>query len=105
MGKEVSFSRLRAEQTSRRAGIMIRLQSLLILFFLVWMAEDYDHNQYFQAWAKTHLGVIEFLLNGTLAAFYAGVLAFFYLRQPIAQRAREKIRKLAKSVMGQDADA
>ena len=74
MGERVSIVGLRAEHAARRAGVMAWVQSVVIFLLLVGVAEDYDHNLYFQSWAGTHLVGLGFLLNGTLAAFYAGIL-------------------------------
>jgi hypothetical protein len=93
MAEEISIARLRAEQAARRAGIMARIQSLMIFLLVVWISEDYNHNQYFQAWASQHLGGLGFLLNGTLAAFYAGVLIAVYLNRPLPSSRTEKARR------------
>jgi len=93
MAEEVSIARLRAEQAARRAGIMARVQSVLIFLLIVWISEDYNHNQYFQAWASQHLGGLGFLLNGTLAAFYAGILIAVYLNRPLPSSRRERARR------------
>jgi hypothetical protein len=83
MAQEVSIAELRARREARRARIVAGVQSVVIFLLLVAVAEDYNHNQYFQAWAGAYLGGFGFLLNGTLATFYAGVLvAVFLTRQP-----------------------
>jgi hypothetical protein len=83
MAEEVSIHGLRSKQAARRAGIMVRVQAVIILLFIVWISEEYNHNQYFQAWAAKNLGVLAFTLNGTLAAFYAGLLIALFLNQPL----------------------
>jgi hypothetical protein len=61
---------------------------------IVWISEDYNHNQYFQAWASQHLGGgLGFLLNGTLAAFYAGILIAVSLNRPLPPSRRERVRR------------
>jgi len=45
MAEEVSIAGLRAEQAARRAGIIVRVQSFLILLLLVFVAEEYNHDQ------------------------------------------------------------
>ena len=93
MAEEVSIAGLRARQAAKRARIVAGLQSIAIFLLLVAVAEDYNHNQYFQAWASMHLGGLGFLLNGTLATFYAGVLVAVFLRRPpeaAGQRIRER---------------
>jgi hypothetical protein len=83
MVEEVSISGLRVKQAARRAGIMVRVQAVVILLFTIWISEEYNHNQYFQAWAEKNLGVVAFMLNGTLAAFYAGLLIALFLNRPL----------------------
>jgi len=75
---------LRADQTAWRAGLMVRVQSVIILFLFVWVAEEYNYNQFFQSWTNGTLGVFGFLLGGTLAAIYAGILIVVYLSAPVA---------------------
>ena len=79
---------LRAEQTAWRAGLMVRVQSVIILFLFVWVAEEYNFNQFFQSWAAGTLGVFGFLLGGTLAAVYAGILIVLYLSAPVTSANR-----------------
>jgi len=73
----------RAEQTAWRADLMVRVQSLIILLLFVWVAEEYNYNQFFQSWTNGTLGVFGFLLGGTLAAVYAGILIVMYLGPPV----------------------
>ncbi len=54
-------------------------QSIVIFLLLVEMSNEYSHNQYFQAWTQLHAGGFAFVLNGTLAAFYAGLMLAYYL--------------------------
>ena len=94
MAREVSMASLREEQVARRAGILAWLQSVVILLLLIWMSEDYNNNQYFQGWAARYLGGFGFLLNGSGAAFYAGILVSIFvfrtLPNALAERARRR---------------
>ena len=92
MGERVSIAGLRAEQAARQAGITAWVQSMLIFLLLVGVAEDYDHNLYFQSWASTHLAGLGFLLNGTLAAFYAGILMGLFLKTDLPDKVSKRIR-------------
>lgn len=83
MVEEVSIAGLRAKKAAREARILAMVQSVVILLLLVVVAEEYDHNEYLQAWAGLHLGGLGFLLNGMLAAFYAGVLVAVHLNRPV----------------------
>ena len=82
MVEAVSIAGLRARQAARRARIVAGVQSVVIFLLLVAVDEDYNHNQYFQAWAGANFGGLGFLLNGTLATFYAGILVAVFLRRP-----------------------
>jgi len=82
MVEEVSIAGLRARKAARETRILAGIQSVVILLLLVVVAEEYDHNEYLQAWAGMHLGGLGFLLNGTLAAFYAGALIAVHLNRP-----------------------
>jgi hypothetical protein len=93
MGEEVSIAGLRSEQAARRASFMARIQSIVIFLLLVWSAEEYNHNQYLQAWAGRSLGIFGFLLNGTLAAFYAGILIAVNLNRPQPLASHQKAER------------
>ena len=86
---EVSIAGLRARKAAREARILAGVQSVVIFLLLVIVAEEYDHNEYLQAWAGMHLGGLGFLLNGTLAAFYAGVLIAVHLNRPAPSISRK----------------
>ena len=100
MTREVSIASLREEQLARRAGILVWFQSLVILLLFVWISEDYNNNQYFQAWAGQNLGGLGVLLNGSGAAFYAGLLvAIFVFRTlpgVLGEKARGKRQRAAR---------
>ncbi len=74
MAEELSIAGLRAKRAARQGRIVASVQSIVIFLLLVMMAEDYNHNQYFQAWAGTHLGGLGFMLNATLADFLRGCI-------------------------------
>ncbi len=76
----------------RRARVVAFVQSILIFLLLVAMAVEYDHNEFFQAWVKARLGGFGFVLNGTLAAFYAGLMVAYYLNQPLPKPYRKQVR-------------
>jgi len=102
MVEEVSIAVLRARQAARRARIVAGVQSVMIFLLLVAVAEDYNHNQYFQAWAGANLGGLGFLLNGTLATFYAGLLVAVFLRRP-PDAAGQRVRKRERVVVSAEA--
>lgn len=94
MDEEVSIAGLRAEQTARRASMMLRVQSIMILLLFLWITEEYNHNEYFQGWAAKSLGMFGFLLGGTLTSVYAGILIVLYLNPPMPPETRRKTEKL-----------
>ena len=53
---------------------MIWGESLVIFGLLVWVSLEYENNLFLQSWAKANIGPVSFLLNGTLAGLYAGIL-------------------------------
>ena len=73
--------------------MMVRVQSVIILLLFVWVAEEYNFNQFFQSWAAGILGVFGFLLGGTLAAVYAGILIVTYLGPTVAPANRQKAER------------
>ncbi len=96
MVDEVSIAGLRAKKAAKQARVLAGVQSVVIFLLLVFVAEEYDHNEYLQTWAGIHLGAFGFLLNGTLAAFYAGVLIAVHFNRPVpavvrGERRREEI--------------
>jgi ABC-type thiamine transport system substrate-binding protein len=100
MAREVSMASLREEQIARRAGILVWIQSFVILALLVWISEDYNNNQYFQAWAGQNLGGLGVLLNGSGAAFYGGllvaILVFRTLPQALSAKSKRKRQRAMK---------
>src|SRR5262249_52955454 len=83
---ELSFGRLRARQAQRQAWILVQIQSILIFLLFLAMTEEYAHNQFFQAWVALHFGGLGFLLNGSLTAFYAGLMISYHLSSPRPRR-------------------
>ena len=86
MVQEVSITRLRQRRAMRIGKVFGLVQSVVILLLLVWVSEEYDHNQFFQAWAEARFGGLAFFLNGTLAAFYSGLVIAYYLSLPLGKR-------------------
>src|SRR5689334_15418086 len=98
--EEVSLSRLRERRTLLRARVVASLQSLAIFLLLVAMSEDYSHNQYMQGWMVEHLGGLSFLFNGSLAAFYAGLMITFYLSKNSSGNVGPRLRKKEEIIVG-----
>ena len=91
MAQEVSIRRIRMRRALRIGRLFGLVQSIVVLLLLVWMSVEYDHNQFFQAWTGARLGGLSFFLNGTLAAFYAGLVIAYYLSVP-----REEVQRLVE---------
>ena len=72
--------------TARPACWLVWMESSVILGLLVWVSLEYENNLFLQSWAKTNIGPVSFLLNGTLAGLYAGAL----LGYTIAKYAEKK---------------
>lgn len=73
--------------------MMVRVQSVIILTLMIWLAEEYNYNQSFQAWITGNIGVFGFLLGGSLAAIYGGILIVLYLsppEQPVIRKRAER---------------
>lgn len=83
---------LREEQLARRTGILVWLQSLVILLLLIWISEEYNNNEYFQAWAAQNLGGVAVLLNGSGVAFYAGLLVAIFVFRTLPRMVGRKSR-------------
>jgi len=101
MAKRVSMASLREEQVARRAGILVWFQSLVILLLLIWISEDYNNNQYFQGWASQYLGGFAFLLNGSGAAFYAGIMVSILVFRTLPNTLAERARRRRQQALGQ----
>ena len=74
MGDGLDMDRLRQEQVVKRTRWMILGESLVIFGLLVWVSLEYENNLFLQSWAKANIGPVSFMLNGTLAGLYAGIL-------------------------------
>jgi hypothetical protein len=65
---------LKRERIERRTRWLVWAESLVILALLVWVSLEYENNLFLQSWARTNIGPVSFLLNGTLAGLYGGAL-------------------------------
>jgi hypothetical protein len=103
MADEVSIARLRTRRALRIGRIIVFIQSTLIFLLLIAMSEEYDHNQFFQAWMQARLGGLAFFLNGTLAAFYAGLIIAYYLSAPVGKEEEPPIKKVEDILVAAEA--
>ena len=74
MSDGLDMEELKKKALARRTRWLVWVESLVILGLLVWVSLEYENNLFLQSWAKTNIGPISFLLNGTLAGLYAGTL-------------------------------
>jgi hypothetical protein len=100
MGDRLDMDRLKQEQMVKRTRWLVWAESLLILGLLVWVSLEYENNIFLQSWAKANIGPVSFLLNGTLAGLYAGILlgyavAKYAERRTEDDRILESVRKRA----------
>lgn len=72
---------------------MVRVQSIMIFLLMVLLAEEYNYSALFQAWANGSLGIFGFLLGGSLAAVYGGLLTLLFLSPARPMRAQGKMVK------------
>jgi hypothetical protein len=74
MDDRLDRNQLKQEQLVKRTRWLIWTESLVILGLLIWVSLEYENNLFLQSWAKSNVGPVSFLLNGTLAGLYAGGL-------------------------------
>ncbi len=96
MSDTLDIDRLKREQLVKRTRWLVWAESLVILGLLVWVSLEYDNNLFLQSWAKTNIGPISFLLNGTLAGLYAGTLLGYRIAKYAEKRTEEE--KILESV-------
>src|SRR2546427_3275767 len=90
MGDQVGLDQLRQERLVRRTRWLVLVESLVILALLVWVSLEYENNLFLQSWAKTNIGPVSFLLNGTLAGLYAGTMLGFIVARYAERRTEEE---------------
>src|SRR5207245_9395434 len=100
MSERLDVDRLKQEQLVKRTRWLVWAESLVILGLLVWVSLEYENNPFLQSWAKSNIGPISFLLNGTLAGLYAGIL----LGYAVAKYAEKKTEddKILESIRKSD---
>jgi len=97
MGDRMDMDQLRQEQLVKRTRLLVWAESLVILGLLIWVSLEYENNLFLQSWAKSNVGPIGFLLNGTLAGLYAGALLGYSVAKYAGRRSEEeKILELLK---------
>ena len=102
MGGQVGMDRLKQERLLKRTRWLVWAESLVILALLVWVSLEYESNLFLQSWAKTNIGPLSFLLNGTLAGLYAGTLLGYAVARYAGKRTEEEtiLESLKKKSLG-----
>ena len=90
MGDRMDLDRLKQEQLVKRTRWLIWAESLVILGLLIWVSLEYEDNLFLQSWAKSNVGPISFVLNGTLAGLYAGALVGYAVAKYAGRRSEEE---------------
>ena len=90
MGDRMDLDRLKEEQLVKRTRWLVWAESLVILGLLIWVSLEYENNLFLQSWAKSNVGPVSFLLNGTLAGLYAGALLGYAMAKYAGRRSEEE---------------
>src|SRR5207245_205675 len=90
MGDRLDLEQLKQEQLAKRTRWLVWVESLVILGLLVWVSLEYENNLFLESWAKTNIGPVSFLLNGTLAGLYAGTLLGYVVAKYAGRRTEEE---------------
>ncbi len=90
MGDRMDLDRLKQEQLVKRTRWLVWAESLVILGLLIWVSLEYEDNLFLQSWAKSNVGPVSFLLNGTLAGLYAGALVGYAVAKYAGRRSEEE---------------
>ena len=90
MGDRMDLDRLKEEQLVKRTRWLVWAESLVILGLLIWVSLEYEDNLFLQSWAKSNVGPISFVLNGTLAGLYAGALVGYAVAKYAGRRSEEE---------------
>jgi hypothetical protein len=90
MSDKLDMEQLRKSEFAKKTRWLVLAESSVILGLLVWVSIEYENNPYLQTWANANIGPISFLLNGTLAGLYAGVLIGYLVAKYFGKRSEEE---------------
>ena len=90
MSDRLDLEQLKRKEFAKRTLRLVWVESSLILGLLVWVSLEYENNLFLQSWAKTNIGPVSFLLNGTLAGLYAGTMLGFIVARYAERRTEEE---------------
>ena len=102
MSDRLDMDQLKREQLMKRTRWLVWAESLVILGLLIWVSLEYENNLFLQSWAKSNVGPLSFLLNGTLAGLYAGALVGYTVAKYAGRRSEEErlLESLKKKSLG-----
>jgi hypothetical protein len=100
MTNGLDIDALTREQFAKRTRWLVWAESFVIFGLLIWVSLEYENNLFLQDWAARNIGPVSFLLNGTLAGLYAGVLLGYWVaiyagRRSEDEKIFESLRKRA----------
>ncbi len=90
MADRMDMDQLKQEQLVKRTRWLVWAESLVILGLLIWVSLEYENNLFLQSWAKSNVGPVSFLLNGTLAGLYAGAMLGYAVAEYAGRRSEEE---------------
>ena len=90
MSDRLDLEQLKRKEFAKRTLRLVWVESSLILGLLIWVSLEYENNLFLQSWAKTNIGPVSFLLNGTLAGLYAGTMLGFIVARYAERRTEEE---------------
>jgi len=90
MSDRLDLEQLKRKEFAKRTRRLVWVESSVILGLLVWVSLEYQNNLFLQSWAKSNIGPVSFLLNGTLAGLYAGTMLGFIVARYGERRTEEE---------------
>ena len=90
MSDRLDLEQLKRKEFAKRTRRLVWVESSVILGLLVWVSLEYENNLFLQSWAKTNIGPVSFLLNGTLAGLYAGTMLGYFVARYAERRTEEE---------------
>ena len=90
MSDRLDLEQLKRKEFAKRTRRLVWVESSIILGLLVWVSLEYQNNLFLQSWAKSNIGPVCFLLNGTLAGLYAGTMLGFIVARYGERRTEEE---------------
>ena len=90
MSDRLDLEQLRKKELAKRTRWLVLAESMVILGLLTWVSIEYESNQFLQSWVNVNVGPIGFLLNGTLAGIYGGILVGYTAAKYFGKKTEEE---------------